>query len=107
MKIPVTVTTLNAETGETIKKTATHATLVVTPVPAGTCEECGRQHEATSPHDALSLRYQYRFYSRHNRFPTWTDALAHCPPHIRDAWLNELAARGIFPVPDKGGEHGR
>lgn len=95
MKIPVTVTTLDADTGATITTKAVHAHVVLKPVPFDVCEECGRDHKPDSPHDAESLRYQYRFYAEHTRWPTWADAMAHCPDHTRMIWTDTLALRGI------------
>lgn len=92
--IPIVVKTFDAAGNETSTKTA-HAAVMMHPVELGACEECGRQHEATMPHDAMSLRYQYRFYCEHNRWPTWADALAHCPSETREAWVRELTSRGI------------
>ena len=63
--------------------------------PAGTCPECGRDHELEMPHDNQSLVYQYRFYDEHGRWPTWNDAMAHCSEPVRSAWASELAKLGI------------
>lgn len=95
MKIPVTITTLNAETGEKISTKATHVDVLVKPVPEDVCQQCGRQHPPEAPHDAQSLRYLYQFYAEHNRWPTWADAMAHCPPHVQMIWTDVLAQRGI------------
>lgn len=95
MKIPVTVRTFDADTGKTISTKTQHAVVMMHPVELGACEECGRKHEPSLPHDPMALRYQYRFYSEHARWPTWADAMAHCPANIREAWTKELVARGI------------
>ena len=95
MRIPVTVTTLNVETGEKVSTKATHVDVLVRPVPEGACATCGRRHAPEAPHDAQSLRYQYQFYAKHERWPTWADAMAHCPPHMKIVWTDALAKHGI------------
>ncbi|MDI6886799.1 MAG: hypothetical protein QMD22_10780 [archaeon] len=42
------------------------------------CQECACDHTLNEPHNRDSLYYQYYFYARHGRFPTWEDAIAHC-----------------------------
>ena len=93
MKIPITKRTYNA--GELVKTETVDAVVMTQPVPEGACDECGRKHEPEAPHDAMSLRYQYRFYSAHHRWPTWADAMAHCPPFIRAQWTKLLTERGV------------
>lgn len=63
--------------------------------PDGTCPECAVKHEATQPHNQQSLAYQYKFYEQHGRWPTWTDALAHCPPEVQEHWKIELRKHGV------------
>lgn len=67
---------------------------VMLPVAKGTCPECGRAHEAEHPHDQQSLTYQYRFYGMNGRWPTWRDAMAHCPDAVRKRWEEELMKLG-------------
>lgn len=63
--------------------------------PAGhVCDECAVQHLTDEPHDAKSLFYQYHFYFREGRWPTWADALAHVPGPARRRWETELRSRG-------------
>lgn len=71
-------------------------------LPAATgCPECGVDHEPEMPHDPSSMLYQYRFRSqeakagREERWPTWTDAMAHCTPNIQRAWTQALAHHGV------------
>ena len=45
----------------------------------GTCPECAVKHDPEQPHNRDSLAYQYKFYDQHGRWPTWSDAMAHCP----------------------------
>jgi hypothetical protein len=65
------------------------------PARKGTCPECGTPHPPDQPHNQQSLLYQYSFYRLYDRWPTWWDALEHCPPDIRQHWLDELAIRGV------------
>lgn len=65
------------------------------PAPEGTCPECATKHEPEQPHNQQSLYWQYKFYNKHGRWPTWKDAMAHCPPDIKRFWIEELKERGI------------
>ena len=43
------------------------------------------------------------FHATHGRPPTWTDAMAHCPPGVRAAWRARLVTRHRelgLPVPE-------
>ncbi len=61
----------------------------------GTCPECAVKHDSEQPHNRDSLVYQYKFYDKHGRWPTWEDAMAHCPDTIKEMWKRELTARGV------------
>lgn len=61
----------------------------------GVCPVCAVEHEKEYPHNPNSLYYQMRFHQRWGRFPTWADAMAHCPTIIKEAYISELTARGI------------
>lgn len=63
--------------------------------PKGTCPVRATKHEEHSPHNQQSLTYQYKFYDENGRFPTWEDAMAHCPPEIKDAWKKALTKRKV------------
>lgn len=41
------------------------------PPPKGTCPECAINHAPELPHNQQSLFYQYSFYGKHGRWPTW------------------------------------
>lgn len=71
-------------------------TLLKPKMAAGKCEECGRVHPAERPHDAGSLFYQYQFKEKHGRWPTWEDAMAHCPEAIQAAWREQLENHGAL-----------
>lgn len=64
------------------------------PPAPGTCPECAVTHDPGDPHNKDSLFYQYHFYAEHGRWPTWTDALAHCDETTKMIWIRELTARG-------------
>lgn len=68
----------------------------------GKCPECAVKHDASEPHNAQSLAYQYDFYARHARWPTWADAIAHCSPELQAAWKRELMERGAWTEPNGG-----
>lgn len=74
--------------------------MLLPPAP-GLCQECAVKHEPEQPHNQRSLYYQYRFYRKNGRWPTWADALAHCSPEVVDAWIDELGRMGV----DVGGDH--
>ncbi len=61
----------------------------------GICPECAMKHDPKQPHCLGSRDYQYRFYSQHGRWPTWEDAMAHCPQEVKDFWMRALRARGV------------
>jgi hypothetical protein len=71
-------------------------------VPPGTCPECAVKHEPEAPHDQQSLAYQYKYYDRHGRWPTWADAMAHCTPEIKILWCEALKERGVEVNPEAG-----
>lgn len=65
----------------------------------GQCPECATVHTPEMPHNQQSLFYQYSFREKHGRWPTWSDALAHCTPEMRAAWVAQLKVHGV-EVPD-------
>jgi hypothetical protein len=89
IKAPIRVIDLN--TGAVLEeKTADWH--IITDITGGRCEQCGKAHPPEAPHDAFALQYQYTFYARHNRWPTWADAMSHCAPDVQRAWKEELCA---------------
>jgi hypothetical protein len=60
-----------------------------------TCPECGVKHHPEAPHNRDSLFYQYYFYNKHGRWPTWEDAIAHCSEEIKQATREILKEHGI------------
>ena len=64
--------------------------------PPGTCPECAVAHDPEYPHNLQSLAYQYQFYDKHGRWPTWEDAMAHCTDEMKKIWIAALAERGVI-----------
>lgn len=64
-------------------------------VPEGTCEICAVKHDEEQPHNQQSLTYQYKFYDKNGRWPTWKDAMSHCPDEIKKVWMAALTEKGI------------
>jgi hypothetical protein len=88
------VQTVNAETGEVLSEEKNAFTLL--PPREGVCPECAVDHPYFQPHDQQSLYYQMAFHAKHGRWPTWNDALAHCPDNIKRYWISELMKRGVI-----------
>lgn len=67
----------------------------VMPCRPGVCQECAVDHPATEPHNKDSLHYQYTFRAAHDRWPTWTDAIAHCDEATQERWKSALRELGV------------
>jgi hypothetical protein len=65
-------------------------TFTLLPCAPDKCQECAVDHPYDQPHNKQSLYYQYRFYGTHGRWPTWTDAMAHCTPEVKATWCAGL-----------------
>ena len=65
------------------------------PTKPGVCPECAVDHAPEAAHNQQSLAYQYHFYNRFGRWPTWADAIAHCSPEVQSLWEKGLAERGV------------
>jgi hypothetical protein len=83
-----TVETVDLETGERVP--AEGVWMMMLPGPPGTCEWCHVKHDPDQPHNKDSLPYQMRFHAIHGHWPTWSDAMAHCPPEVQDVWRHGL-----------------
>lgn len=70
------------------------------PAPDGTCPECAVKHEPDQPHNNQSMAYQYHFYGRIGRWPTWKDAIAHCTPEVQALWEAALRKRDAWTEPE-------
>jgi hypothetical protein len=91
LNIPTTV--VSAETGEVLENRELKAEIM--PPHPDACQTCGVNHQPELPHNKDSLFYQYSFYAKHDRWPTWGDAMQHCPPAVRIAWTDLLRKREI------------
>ena len=72
-----------------------HGMIMLGRTPEGTCPECAVKHEPGQPHNRDSLVYQYQFYDKNGRWPTWADAMAHCTDDAKAYWTQALRERGI------------
>ena len=97
-----TVQTVDIETGEVVA--VQHNAFTLLPCAEGVCPECGVDHAFDAPHNQQSLVYRMRFHGTHGRWPTWTDAMAHCPDDVKAHWRRELVAimqaKGLEVPPD-------
>lgn len=73
-----------------------HGCMLIGKTSEGTCPVCGVKHAPEQPHNRDSLVYQYKFYDEHGRWPTWADAMAHCPDDIKEFWKSALKERGVI-----------
>jgi hypothetical protein len=67
----------------------------VLPAPPDRCQICAMPHGLEEPHNRQSLFYQLFFHQRYGRWPTWHDAIAHCPANVQQVWREALLKRGI------------
>ncbi len=65
------------------------------PPKEGTCPLCAVKHEMKQPHNQQSLFWQYDFYGKNGRWPTWKDAMAHCDEATQKHWITELTRLGV------------
>ena len=72
-----------------------HGLTMLGKTPDGTCPMCSVKHDPEQPHNRDSLTYQYKFYDAYGRWPTWIDAMAHCPGEIQTYWKESLQERGV------------
>ena len=72
--------------------------LKLMPCAPNVCQECSVDHLPGEPHDVNSLYYKYSFYSRNGRWPTWSDAMAHCSKEVKRLTVEVLKSHGIYWV---------
>lgn len=77
-----------------MSETKKAAFMIMPPAP-DVCQECAVKHDPRMPHNRDSLYYQYAFYAKEGRWPTWADAMAHCPDEVKEVWIDELTKRGV------------
>lgn len=95
------VRTIDLATGEVTEEK--RDSMMMLPPSPDVCQECAADHPHDQPHNQQSLYYQYSFHARHGRWPTWTDAMAHCPFAVQDAWrplLRATMARMGLSIPE-------
>ena len=76
-------------------KVEDHKMVLLNTVPKGACPICAVKHEPDQPHNRDSLFYQYKFYLENGRWPTWEDAMSHCPDQVKRLWIRGLQAHGV------------
>lgn len=79
-----TVQVIDSQTGKVVSEKKNAMTML--PPRPDVCQVCAVDHAWDQPHNKQSLYYQYHFHAEHGRWPTWTDAMAHCTPEIQAAW---------------------
>ncbi|MEG1894603.1 MAG: hypothetical protein RR162_00085 [Oscillospiraceae bacterium] len=72
-----------------------HGMTMLGKTPEGTCPICAVKHDPEMPHNRDSLTYQYKFYDENGRWPTWNDAMAHCPEALQELWKKALTEKGV------------
>lgn len=80
-------------------KTANPSGLTLLPCAPDVCQSCAVKHEPGLPHDQQSLYWNYWFYGKNGRWPTWRDAMAHCTPEMQEHWIHALAEHGVEVPP--------
>jgi hypothetical protein len=104
LTISTMATTHDAETGKRTGVQVMQFHMIPPDTSGGQCAECAVVHDPDEPHNKDSLAYQYAFYAKRARWPTWKDALAHCSPEMQAAWKAELVAAGAWSEPPAGTE---
>ena len=72
-----------------------HGMTLIGKAPEATCPMCSVKHDPEQPHNLQSLYYQYKFYDENGHWPTWEDAMAHCPEEVKEFWRQALTERGV------------
>lgn len=73
-------------------------TLHLLPPAPDDCQVCGGIHAPEGPHNPKMLYYRVAFSQENGRYPTWEDAMAHCPPAVQEQVRAYLKAIGIDTV---------
>lgn len=74
---------------------STEGEVFLLPPKEGTCETCGVNHDPKIPHNQQSLFYQYNFYNKNGKWPTWKDAMTHCDDITKKRWIEALKEKGV------------
>jgi hypothetical protein len=67
----------------------------VIPPPPDACQVCAARHAPEEPHNPDSVYWQTVRNIAGEPMPTWADALEHVEDPLRQAWVDELAKRGV------------
>lgn len=67
----------------------------ILPCRPSACQVCGVEHPEDAPHNRGSMYYQYTFYQKHGRWPTWKDASNHCSPESIESLKSVLKRQNI------------
>jgi len=59
------------------------------------CQVCATKHSSEEPHNKDSLYYQMQFRQKHERWPTWKDAISHCSKGVKKAIIELLESKNI------------
>ena len=94
--IPVLMRVVDMKTGEVVKEKVAQFMVAPPDTRDGKCPECAVKHDQSEPHNAQRLAYQYDFYARFHRWPTWADAIAHRSPEVQAAWKAALMELGAW-----------
>lgn len=78
-----------------VKELVVEKQLTLLPTRPGVCPCCAVDHPADEAHNPQSLHCQFWFLGEYDRSPTWRDAIAHCPDHIKSRWEFYLTKVGI------------
>lgn len=65
------------------------------PTRKGVCPECAVDHPKEAPHNRDSLFYNYYFFNKNGRWPTWKDAMEHCSDERKAEWRKALALMDV------------
>ena len=92
-----------SEVQKAIKRAATERSMELLPPDEDKCQECAGDHLPEEPHNPQSLYWQTKRSLAGLPVGTWEDALAHCPPHVKEAWEQMLKTTYGFGCPECGG----
>lgn len=95
LTIPLKQQVVNCRTGEVVEESTVQAGVILAQPGPGECHLCNKAHAPEEPHNAQSMAYQYRFYAKEGRFPTWLDAMVHCSPQVQWIWTHTLEELGV------------
>ena len=62
------------------------------------CPQCGRAHDAQTPHCWGDTVYMTRFQEKHGRLPTWGDAMANLDEYAQARWRTRLLSLGVREI---------